>query len=226
MVKTGNIGLIIILLLVLLLTGCKDQSVVFDAEENSENTSNETEEMTQEVIVKPHSPEENETKVNEAVLENSEESAEEPAVENFAEDQPSSEELVDSPETQESDFEEVTTVEAEDTQNNRVSIQVISPVEELMSASISLETDDSVFDVLLRASEEVGLRIDYTGRGQLAYLQGIENIYEFDYGANSGWLYAVNGELPAMGMGNYFPEAGDEILIQYTLDGGYDIGSR
>ena len=51
-----------------------------------------------------------------------------------------------------------------------------------------------------------------------AYIAGINNIYEFDAGKNSGWMYKVNGVLPNYGVGSYKLKDGDSILLFYTVD--------
>lgn len=109
-----------------------------------------------------------------------------------------------------------------------VHIIVIGPEETgvLYEGDQTLHMGDSVFDVLLAVHKAELIVLDYNGSGKLAYIQGINNIYEFDYGANSGWLYSVNDEFPSFGVGNYFPIFEDQISIEYTMDGGFDIGRR
>lgn len=45
-----------------------------------------------------------------------------------------------------------------------------------------------------------------------------EYLSEKDNGPNSGWMYAVNGEEPGTGVGKYFLEDGDEVLLFYSDD--------
>lgn len=47
---------------------------------------------------------------------------------------------------------------------------------------------------------------------------------EFDFTDTSGWMYTVNGEIPDVGMNNYIPSSGDEIMLVFTLMYGEDIG--
>lgn len=47
---------------------------------------------------------------------------------------------------------------------------------------------------------------------------------EFDFTAESGWMYSVNGQYPNYGMSECFPKDGDVIRIRYTLALGKDIG--
>ena len=47
---------------------------------------------------------------------------------------------------------------------------------------------------------------------------------EFDFTAESGWMYSVNGQYPNYGMSECFPKDGDVIRIRFTLALGKDIG--
>ena len=50
------------------------------------------------------------------------------------------------------------------------------------------------------------------------YIQGINNLYEFDGGRWSGWMYCVNSWYPNYGCGQYTVKAGDVIEWNYTCD--------
>ena len=56
-----------------------------------------------------------------------------------------------------------------------------------------------------------------------AYIKGIANIYEFDGGDVSGWMYSVNGVFPNYGCSSYKPANNDEIAFRYTCELGYDL---
>ena len=47
---------------------------------------------------------------------------------------------------------------------------------------------------------------------------------EFDFTAESGWMYSINGAYPNYGMSECFPKDGDVIRIRFTLALGKDIG--
>lgn len=87
---------------------------------------------------------------------------------------------------------------------------------------------ESVLDILLRVTQREGIHMEYAGTamGNSAYLEGIGNIYEFDAGELSGWMYSVNGIFPNYGCGQYFPQPGDEIKLVYTCDLGLDVGEN
>ncbi len=56
-----------------------------------------------------------------------------------------------------------------------------------------------------------------------AYIAGINNLYEFDYGELSGWMYSVNGEFADVGCGQYTLSDGDNIEWRYTCNLGEDL---
>jgi hypothetical protein len=56
------------------------------------------------------------------------------------------------------------------------------------------------------------------------YLEGISNLYEFDAGELSGWMYKVNGWFPNYGSSRYQLKQGDVIEWLYTCELGKDIG--
>ena len=57
-----------------------------------------------------------------------------------------------------------------------------------------------------------------------AYIEGISNLYEFDCGERSGWMYKVNGWFPNYGCSRYELKNGDKIEWVYTCDLGRDVG--
>lgn len=67
--------------------------------------------------------------------------------------------------------------------------------------------------------------MEYTGSGATAYVQGIDNLYEFDKGSGSGWMYSVNGKFPNRSAGIWPLSPGDDIRWLYTEDLGKDLGA-
>ncbi|WP_267879712.1 DUF4430 domain-containing protein [Caldalkalibacillus mannanilyticus] len=80
-----------------------------------------------------------------------------------------------------------------------------------------------MLDVLVRATKEKRIQMEYKGRGGTAYVQGIDQLYEFDQGPTSGWMYSVNGEFISKSAGAVKVKDGDEIIWWYTLDLGRDL---
>ena len=95
----------------------------------------------------------------------------------------------------------------------------------LASTRIELaESDKTVFDLLYRVTRGKRIPIDYSGNKESAYIKGINHIYEFDCGKQSGWMYRVNGVFPNYGVGHYKLNGGENIEVLYTCISGYDIG--
>lgn len=98
----------------------------------------------------------------------------------------------------------------------------------LPPTAVELEEGDSVFDLLQRACREAGIHMEYTdtpGYGS-AYVEGIGNLYEFDGGALSGWMYRVNGTFPNKGCSGVAAAPGDRVEWVYTCDLGRDVGGE
>ncbi len=54
------------------------------------------------------------------------------------------------------------------------------------------------------------------------YVEGIGNLYEFDCGKESGWMYKVNGRFPNYGCSSYTPERWgcDRLVLHLQRPGG------
>ena len=91
---------------------------------------------------------------------------------------------------------------------------------------VTFQEGESVFDVLSRVCREEHLHMEYTNTPiyNSAYIEGIGNLYEFDCGAGSGWMYRVNGWFPNYGCSRYTVKDGDVIEWLYTCNLGRDIG--
>ena len=96
---------------------------------------------------------------------------------------------------------------------------ILKPVE------VTFYEGESVFNVLLRTCKQNKIHMEFvnTPLYNSAYIEGINNIYEFDCGQLSGWIYKVNGWSPNYGCSRYALEDGDVIEWQYTCDLGIDI---
>lgn len=82
----------------------------------------------------------------------------------------------------------------------------------IYSGKIKIEEGDTAMAVL----RKTGVEID-TSKG---YVQGIDGLYEFDCGRNSGWMYKVNGKFPNVGASQYKLQNGDEVQWLYTCEKG------
>ena len=94
----------------------------------------------------------------------------------------------------------------------------------LSTTKMAFEDGDTVFDVLCDVRDTYKLQMQYKGSNGGQYIQGINNLYEFDGGRWSGWMYCVNGWYPNYGCGQYVVKNGDVIEWNYTCDLGKDLG--
>ena len=96
----------------------------------------------------------------------------------------------------------------------------------LPKTTVSFYEGESVFDVLQRVCTENGIHMEasWTPMYNSAYVEGIHNLYEFDCGSGSGWMYRVNGWYPNYGCSRYQLTDGDVVEWRYTCDLGDDIG--
>ena len=98
----------------------------------------------------------------------------------------------------------------------------------LAPAAVEFAEGESAFDVLKRVCRENKIHMEFseTPVYQSAYIEGIGNLYEFDCGEGSGWMYRVNGEFPNVGCSRYALADGDIVEWVYTCDFGADVGGR
>ena len=97
----------------------------------------------------------------------------------------------------------------------------------LSTSKIAITEGETAFDVTKKACQIAGIQIEYswTPMYNSYYVEGINNLYEFDCGAESGWMYKVNGWYPNYGSSSYELEEGDVIVWTYTCKGlGADVG--
>ena len=88
-----------------------------------------------------------------------------------------------------------------------------------------LRPNDCVFDILNRAvkANKIHMESSFSKKFGTIYVQGINHLYEFSCGANSGWTFRVNGKFPNYGCSNYKLEDKDNIEWLYTCDLGRDV---
>ena len=97
----------------------------------------------------------------------------------------------------------------------------------LPATEVTFSDGESVFDVLQRVCKDnkIHMESSFTPVYNSAYIEGIHNLYEFDVGKFSGWMYAVNGWFPNYGCSRYQLKNGDVVEWCYTCDLGEDLGS-
>lgn len=96
------------------------------------------------------------------------------------------------------------------------------------AASVEFSEGETVFDLLKRvcAENRIHMEASWTPVYNSAYIEGINNLYEFDFGSGSGWTYSVNGVLYNRGSSGYVLKNGDIVEWRYTCDLGRDIGGE
>lgn len=98
----------------------------------------------------------------------------------------------------------------------------------LSTTTVTFYEGESVFDVLQRVCRDNGIHLEssWTPIYNSAYIEGIHNLYEFDCGSLSGWMYRVNGWYPNYGCSRYQLQDGDVVEWRYTCDLGNDVGGK
>lgn len=97
----------------------------------------------------------------------------------------------------------------------------------LPKTQVSFTEGDTVFEVLQKVCAVAELQIEYswTPMYNSYYIEGINHLYEFDCGNESGWMYKVNEWFPNYGCSAHTLKNGDDIVWCYTCNGlGADVG--
>ena len=99
----------------------------------------------------------------------------------------------------------------------------------LAQITVAFTPGETVFDVLQRVCDKGDIQLEYswTPIYDSYYVEGINHLYEFDCGPESGWMYQVNGKFPNYGCSSYELKGGEEIVWCYTCEGlGTDVGAE
>lgn len=92
--------------------------------------------------------------------------------------------------------------------------------------TVTFYKGESVFNVLMREMKRNKIHFEFVNVPlyNSAYIEGIANLYEFDCGELSGWMYKVNDWFPNYGSSRYELKDGDRVEWVYTCDLGKDVG--
>ena len=101
--------------------------------------------------------------------------------------------------------------------------QILFALNHLPETEVEYSEGDTVFDLLCQVTDQYGIQMEYNGTAGKEYIEGIQNLYEYDGGRWSGWMYSVNGEYPGTGCGDCQVSDGDRIEWNYTCDLGMDL---
>jgi len=80
------------------------------------------------------------------------------------------------------------------------------------SATVTLNAGASVYDALVATGASVNARGSVYGM----YVSAINGLAEKEHGANSGWVYSVNGIEPNTACSNYVLADGDSVAWTYV----------
>ncbi len=96
----------------------------------------------------------------------------------------------------------------------------------LPKTTVELKDGDTAFDVLLRETKKHKIHFEFenTPMYKSSYIEGISNLYEFDCGELSGWLFSVNGKFSEKAASSYVLNDGDVVSFVYSCDLGRDVG--
>jgi cytoskeletal protein RodZ len=100
-----------------------------------------------------------------------------------------------------------------------VTLSIVGPKDRgtiVAATKVSFNDGDTIYDIILAAAKKHGIVIDSRGSGATAYIEGIDNIYEFDYGPKSGWVFEQNGISLTKSIGVTKIKDGDRIECIYT----------
>ncbi len=98
----------------------------------------------------------------------------------------------------------------------------------LSKRTVTFYDGESVFNLLSRELKRNKIHFEFHTAPvyNSAYIEGIANLYEFDCGELSGWMYKVNGYFPNYGCSRYILKQGDDVEWVYTCDLGKDVGGE
>ena len=93
--------------------------------------------------------------------------------------------------------------------------------------TVTFYEGETVFNLLQREMKKNKIHMEFVNTPiyNSSYIEGIANLYEFDCGELSGWLYKVNGWFPNYGCSRYALKQGDKVEFVFTCDFGEDVGA-
>ena len=112
-----------------------------------------------------------------------------------------------------------------DSDKKYVYLRVADPhgVTYLERTAYEMERGETAFSLLGRSG--LDYRPSFNTQYEGVYVEAIAGLAEFDKGAQSGWMYRVNGRFPQYSASLYDLKAGDYVEWLYTRDLGKDLGA-
>ncbi len=113
----------------------------------------------------------------------------------------------------------------DDSDREYVYLRVADPqgVTYLERTAYVMERGETAFSLLGRSG--LDYRPNFNTQYEGVYVEAIAGLGEFDEGAQSGWMYRVNGSFPQYSASLYNLKAGDYVEWLYTRDLGKDLGA-
>ena len=95
----------------------------------------------------------------------------------------------------------------------------------LPETTVAFEAGDTVFDLLKKVTRENNIQMEFEDSPSYdgGYVKGIANLYEFDCGDLSGWVFLVNDWSPNYSSSHYEVSDGDVIQWWYSCQSGKDL---
>lgn len=99
--------------------------------------------------------------------------------------------------------------------------KLLPPDGVIFAARTEFSDGETVFDVLRRVCREnrIHMESSTTPIYGSVYIEGIANLYEFDCGVGSGWVFTVNGVSPSFSSSSIALSPGDVVEWKYTVEG-------
>jgi len=93
-------------------------------------------------------------------------------------------------------------------------------------SEVEFHDGETVYDLTARICKENGISFESSKIAMTTnkYIEGIGDLYEFDAGDLSGWMYSVNGKFPQMSTSQFAVSEGDVIEVVYSCNIGVDVG--
>lgn len=108
---------------------------------------------------------------------------------------------------------------AKETITVTLEVQAADGVKWLSKSSVTTEKNSSAADIIKKGLAAAGMSADGIDKGYVKSVTKDGNtLSQFDKGANSGWMYKVNGEEPQVGISDYKMKDGDSIVLFYSAD--------
>ncbi len=96
----------------------------------------------------------------------------------------------------------------------------------IKETKIDIEKGESVYDILVQVAKYYSVPLDSDIGPSSAYVVGIGDLYQFDFGDLSGWVCLVNGKEISVGASEYKLKDKDVVEWHYTLNLGKDIKEK